>query len=285
MNALEIKNLTVDFGDFAIRKMNLGIKKGAVTGLVGRNGAGKSTLIKTIMRQQPATGSILYDGKKFAEHEVEILSKTACVFDAPHFSLSAKPKKLKKAFAALYPAFNGQMFDELCAKFNLPQDKRVVKYSLGMQRKLCIIIALCQSPELLILDEPTSGIDPVDRAEVVALLQQFMLDENHTILFSTHITEDLDKIADYIVMIENGRILLNEDKVTLTEKYRLVSAGTMTEQLRAIAIGIKQNAFGYTFICDRPVEGEDITCKIPTVEEVFVHLSGNNKGGGICGNE
>lgn len=279
MNALEIKNLTVDFGDFAIRKMNLGIKKGAVTGLVGRNGAGKSTLIKTIMRQQPATGSILYDGKKFAEHEVEILSKTACVFDAPHFSLSAKPKKLKKAFAALYPAFNGQMFDELCAKFNLPQDKRVVKYSLGMQRKLCIIIALCQSPELLILDEPTSGIDPVDRAEVVALLQQFMLDENHTILFSTHITEDLDKIADYIVMIENGRILLNEDKVTLTEKYRLVSAGTMTEELRAIAIGLKQNAFGYTFICDRPVEGEGITSKIPTVEELFVYLSAGNTNG------
>lgn len=279
MNALEIKNLTVDFGDFAIRKMNLDIKKGAVTGLVGRNGAGKSTLIKTIMRQQPATGSILYDGKKFAEHEVEILSKTACVFDAPHFSLSAKPKKLKKAFAALYPAFNGQMFDELCAKFNLPQDKRVVKYSLGMQRKLCIIIALCQSPELLILDEPTSGIDPVDRAEVVALLQQFMLDENHTILFSTHITEDLDKIADYIVMIENGRILLNEDKVTLTEKYRLVSAGTMTEELRAIAIGLKQNAFGYTFICDRPVEGEGITSKIPTVEELFVYLSAGNTNG------
>ncbi len=279
MNALEIKNLTVDFGDFAIRKMNLGIKKGAFTGLVGRNGAGKSTLIKTIMRQQPATGSILYDGKKFAEHEVEILSKTACVFDAPHFSLSAKPKKLKKAFAALYPAFNGQMFDELCAKFNLPQDKRVVKYSLGMQRKLCIIIALCQSPELLILDEPTSGIDPVDRAEVVALLQQFMLDENHTILFSTHITEDLDKIADYIVMIENGRILLNEDKVTLTEKYRLVSAGTMTEELRAIAIGLKQNAFGYTFICDRPVEGEGISSKIPTVEELFVYLSAGNTNG------
>ena len=279
MNALEIKNLTVDFGDFAIRKMNLDIKKGAVTGLVGRNGAGKSTLIKTIMRQQPATGSILYDGKKFAEHEVEILSKTACVFDAPHFSLSVKPKKLKKAFAALYPAFNGQKFDELCAKFNLPQDKRVVKYSLGMQRKLCIIIALCQSPELLILDEPTSGIDPVDRAEVVALLQQFMLDENHTILFSTHITEDLDKIADYIVMIENGRILLNEDKVTLIEKYRLVSAGTMTEELRAIAIGLKQNAFGYTFICDRPVEGEGITSKIPTVEELFVYLSAGNTNG------
>ena len=171
------------------------------------------------------------------------------------------------------------MFDELCTKFNLPQDKRVVKYSLGMQRKLCIIIALCQSPELLILDEPTSGIDPVDRAEVVALLQQFMLDENHTILFSTHITEDLDKIADYIVMIENGRILLNEDKVTLTEKYRLVSAGTMTEELRAIAISLKQNAFGYTFICDRPVEGEGITSKIPTVEELFVYLSASNTNG------
>lgn len=279
MNALEIRNLTVDFGDFAIRNLNADIKKGAVTGLVGRNGAGKSTLIKTIMRQQAATGSILYDGKKFADDEVGILTRTACVFDAPHFSLNAKPKKLKNIFAALYPAFNAGMFDELCAKFNLPHDKRINKFSLGMQRKLCIIIGLCQSPELLILDEPTSGIDPVDRAEIVSLLQQFMLDENHTILFSTHITEDLDKIADYIVMIENGRILLNEDKVTLTEKYRLVSVGEMTEDLRAIAIGVKKSAFGYTFICDRPVEGDGITSKIPTVEELFVHLSGTNYSG------
>ena len=100
MNALEIRNLTVDFGDFAIRNLNADIKKGAVTGLVGRNGAGKSTLIKTIMRQQAATGSILYDGKKFADDEVGILTRTACVFDAPHFSLNAKPKKLKSIFAA-----------------------------------------------------------------------------------------------------------------------------------------------------------------------------------------
>lgn len=281
MNALEIKGLTVDFGDFAIKGLNLNIKKGGITGLVGRNGAGKSTLIKTIMRQQPATGSILYDGKKFADDEVGILTRTACVFDVPHFSLNIKPKKLKKIFAALYPAFNCQMFDELCSRFNLPQDKKVYKYSLGMQRKLCIILAICQSPELLILDEPTSGIDPVDRGEIMSVLQQFMLNENHTILFSTHITEDLDKIADYIVMIENGRIILDGDKVTLTEKYRLVSAGEMTEDLKAIAIGVKQSAFGYTFICDRPVEGEGITSKIPTVEELFVHLSGSNFSGDI----
>lgn len=278
MNALEIRNLTVDFGDFAIRDMNLDIKRGAVTGLVGRNGAGKSTLIKTIMRQQPAMGSILYDGKRFAEHEVEILSQTACVFDSPHFSLNVKIKVLKRAFAALYPKFNLQMFDELCAKFNLPQDKKINKFSIGMQRKLCIIIALCQSPELLILDEPTSGIDPVDRAEVVSLLQQFMLDENHTILFSTHITEDLDKIADYIVMMENGKILLDEDKITLTERYRLVSVGQMTDELKAVAIGVKENAFGYTFITDKPVEGEGIVTKAPTVEEIFVYLSNNNLG-------
>ena len=274
MNALEIKNLTVDFGDFAIRNLNLDIKKGCVTGLVGRNGAGKSTLIKTIMRQQQATGSILYDGKKFCEHEVEILCETACVFDSPHFTLNAKPKTLKRAFAALYPAFNCEMYDELCAKFALPQDKRISKFSLGMQRKLCIIFALCQSPELLILDEPTSGIDPVDRAEIVTLLQNFMLDENHTILFSTHITEDLDKIADYIVMLDRGRVLLDEDKITLTESYRLVQAPELTEELRAAAIGIRENAFGYTFLTRLPVEGEGLAVTTPTVEQIFIHLSG-----------
>lgn len=279
MYGLEIKDLTVDFGTFRLDALNLNIKKGCITGLVGRNGAGKSTLIKTIMRQQDAqSGCILYNGMKFSEHDVEILNSIACVFDTPHFNVGLKPKKVLKLYQSIFPDFDSAKYYSLMQKFNLPSDKRISKYSFGMQRKYCIILALCRNADILILDEPTSGIDPFDRNEVVGLIQDYMMDENHTVLFSTHITEDLDKIADYIVMMENGRITLDEDKVTLTESYRLVQAEQMTREMEKSAIGVQKSMFGYTFLTkDKDISGEGIKVRIPTVEEMFVHLLGNGE--------
>ncbi|MGN1373055.1 MAG: ABC transporter ATP-binding protein [Candidatus Coproplasma sp.] len=274
-NGLEIKNLTVDLGGFKLDDINLEIKQGAITGLIGKNGAGKTTLIKTIMRQYNASGGkILYNGKSFAENEVEILSQIACVFDSPHFNTFVKPKKLVKIYQSYYPSFDLQRYNELMEKFNLPSDKKITKYSLGMQRKYCLILALCQGADILILDEPTSGIDPFDRGEVVSLIQEFMLDESKTVLFSTHITEDLDKIADYIVMMDGGKVTLNEDKETLAERYRLVQTDELTEEMQNCAIGVKKSMFGYTFITtDTSLSGENIKSKIPTIEELFVHLT------------
>lgn len=278
MYGLEINGLTVDFGSFKLDNITTNIRKGCITGLIGRNGAGKSTLIKTIMRQQDATaGKILYNGQKFSEHEVEILNSIACVFDSPHFNLFAKPKKLVKLYKAMYKNFDTELYDRLMKKFNLPSDLRINKFSFGMQRKYCIILALCQRPKILILDEPTSGIDPFDRSEVVGLIQEFMMDEEHTVLFSTHITEDLDKIADYIVMMENGKITLDEEKDTLTESFRLVQCGELTEQMRAGAIGIQKSMFGYTFLTrDKNISGDNVKVKVPTIEEMFVHMLGEN---------
>ncbi|MGN0813811.1 MAG: ABC transporter ATP-binding protein [Candidatus Coproplasma sp.] len=274
-NGLEIRNLVVELGSFKLDNINLDIKRGAITGLIGRNGAGKTTLIKTVMRQQDAShGKILYNGKSFAENEVEVLSKIACVFDSPHFSPMVKPKKLVKIYQSFYPAFDTQKYNALMEKFNLPSDKRISKYSLGMQRKYCLILALCQGADILVLDEPTSGIDPYDRGEVVSLIQEFMLDESKTVLFSTHITEDLDKIADYVVMMDGGRITLDEDKETLTEKYRLVQTDQLTEEMKKCAIGVQKSMFGYTFITtDISLSGENVKSKIPTIEELFVHLT------------
>ena len=278
MEGLEINGLVVDFGNFKLDNVCVNVRKGCITGLIGRNGAGKSTLIKTIMRQQDANaGQILYNGKKFVEHEEEVLNSIACVFDTPHFSMMAKPKKIFSLYKAMYKNFDTELYASLMQKFNLPDNLRISKYSFGMQRKYCLILALCQRPEILILDEPTSGIDPFDRNEVVGLIQEFMMDENHTVLFSTHITEDLDKIADYIVMMENGRITLDEDKISLTERYRLVQCAELTEQMRAGAIGIQKSMFGYTFLTqDKTIGGENVQVKVPTIEEIFVHKLGEN---------
>lgn len=275
MYGLEIKDLNVDFGTFKL-SVNLNIRRGCITGLVGRNGAGKSTLIKCIMRQlSPSGGKILYNGKGFEFNEAEILNDIACVFDRPHFSLNAKPKALKKTFAGLYPNFDGELYDALMEKFSLPSDKKLNTFSYGMQRKYSLILAVCQRPKILVLDEPTSGIDPFDRGNVVDLIQEFMLDESHTVLFSTHITEDLDKIADYIVMMQDGKITLNDEKEEICRRYRLVQCTEMTEELRRCAIGLKTGMFGYTFLTENVnLSGEDLKIKVPTIEELFVHLLG-----------
>lgn len=276
MYGLEITGLNVDLGKFALKDINLNIKKGCVTGLIGKNGAGKTTLIKTIMRQQDAaSGSILYNGKKFKDDEVGVMASLACVFDKPYFALNLKPTRLEKIYTTFFPEFDGKRYHQLMQRFNLPEDTKVSKYSFGMQRKLCLILALCQGGDILILDEPTAGIDPVDRSQIISLIQEFMLDENHTVLFSTHITEDLDKIADYLVMIENGKIILDEDKVTLTEKYRLVQVLELTEDMKNVAIGVKAGMFGYTFLTKEVDETwQNAQIKIPTVEEIFLHTTG-----------
>lgn len=285
MNALEIKNLCVDLGRFKIEDLNLTVRKGAITGLVGANGAGKTTLINTIMRAQNAqSGSILYGGVPFAGNEPEVFSSVACVFDALKFYPVIKPKKLVKLYKDIYPNFDEKKFDELMAKFNLPQDLKISKYSFGMKKKLNFILGLCQGAKTLILDEPTSGVDPYDRNELTTLLQEFMMDEEHAVLFSTHITEDLDKIADYIVMIDNGNIILDKDKESLLEGYRIVRAATLTPEMEGCALGVVKDMFGYTFITENKeiTDGEGVQVRVPTVEELFVHLvnKGRKEGGG-----
>ncbi len=277
MNGLEIKNLAVDFGNFKL-DATLNVPRGCVTGLVGRNGAGKSTLIKAIMRQQEASGSILYNGIPFFGNETEVLRRIACVFDSPHFSTYLRPKRLLKIVKGMYPAFDEELYGELMEKFALPGDKLVRTFSTGMKRKFGLILALCQKPDILLLDEPTAGIDPYDRGVIIDLIQQFMLDEGHTVLFSTHITEDLDKIADYIVFLQNGKVLLSEEKETLCETYRLVQAPELTDGMREEAIGVQTSMFGYTFLTRQknPV-GEGLLVKTPTVEEIFIHLLGEEE--------
>lgn len=281
MDALNVQSLSVDFGHFRIDNLNLAVKKGAITGLIGANGAGKTTLINVIMRALvPQGGSVLYDGEEFSGNEKKILSSVACVFDGVKFNIMLKPKKIVKIYKSLYPAFDEQKYNALAEKFRLPQNVKVAKYSFGMQKKLNFILAICQGAQTLILDEPTSGVDPFDRNELTTLLQEFMMDENHSVLFSTHITEDLDKIADYVVMLDNGRVALDADKDTLRESYRIVRAQTLTPEIEGCAIGLVQDMFGYTFLTSKTdISGEGMQVRVPTLEEIFVHLLNARKTG------
>lgn len=280
MYGLEIENLCVDFGNFKLDNINLKLRRGCITGLVGRNGCGKTTLISAIMRQVEATGSILYNGKPYKGNESEIMNSLACVFDKPHFNQNLKPKKIIKLYSAIYSDLDLGTYYNLMDKFRLPHELKLSKYSFGMQRKYCLILALCRNADILILDEPTSGVDPYDRGEIMDLIQEFIMDENRTVLFSTHVTEDLDKIADYIVMMNNGAISLDCDKETLIDGYRLVQCETLTPEMQAAAIGVQKSMFGYVFLTrDKDIkEGEGIKVKVPTIEEAFVHLQMDKRG-------
>lgn len=281
MNAIDVQNLTIDFGQFKIDDVSFSVRKGGITGLIGANGAGKTTLIKAIMRSVNAgSGSILYSGKKFKGNEREILSSITCVFDDLIFAPTVKPCKLAKLYGEAYPKFDMSKYNELTERFKLPQDIRVNKYSLGMKKKFNFILALCIGADTLILDEPTANIDPFDRNELMTLLQEYMMDENHSVLFSTHLTDELDKIADYIVMIDDGKVLLDSDKESIAEKYRIVRAENITPEMESLAIGMTKDMFGYTFLTDElsiaALDG--VQAKPPTLEELFVHLIKQRKG-------
>lgn len=268
---LDISGLTVDLGNFRLDNITLKVPRGCITGLIGRNGAGKTTLIKTIMRLNAAcTGRIFYEGLYFPEHEEEVLNKIACVFDSPVYGKNARPKQIVKYYRRAYKNFDEEKYNALMARFSLPHDLKLSRYSFGMNKKYCLILALCQGADILLLDEPTAGIDPFDRSAVVELIQEFMQSENHTVLFSTHITEDLDRIADYIAMIDGGKLKFMEEKEELLNSYRLVQVSAITDEVRAVAMGIKSTPFGATFLCKAEDVPKCASTKIPTVEELFV---------------
>lgn len=271
---LDIQGLAVDFGNFKLDDITLRVPKGCITGLIGRNGAGKTTLIKTLMRLNDAcAGRILYDGLYFPEHEEEVLNKIACVFDSPIYGKNARPKQILKYYKRAYKNFDEEKYNALMARFSLPHDLKFSKFSFGMNKKYCLILALCQGADILLLDEPTAGIDPFDRNAVVELIQEFMTDENHTVLFSTHMTEDLDRIADYIAMIEGGKLKFMEEKEELLNSYRLVQVSEVTDSIRAVAMGLKSTPFGATFLCKTEAVPAGASTKIPSVEELFVALT------------
>lgn len=219
-SVISCKGICIQLGNFKMEYLDFELKKGYITGLIGRNGVGKTTLIKLIgdciEREQ---GMIQYDGLLLHEHEEEVKKKMSIVYSMPNFSLNVTPKSIVRAIDAVEPWFDYEYFSEKMYQMGLNDRTILRKYSTGMLKKFMLILALSRCPEILILDEPTSEVDPVSRAEMLDLIQEFMEDENHTVLFSTHITSDLDKIADYIVMIDDGKIIFSEEKESLKQQF------------------------------------------------------------------
>jgi ABC-2 type transport system ATP-binding protein len=276
--ALEITNLCASVGKFSLKNINLSIEKGTIMGLIGKNGAGKTTLIKTILEKYERTsGKVLFNGIPMYGNEEIVKAKIGVVYDSLIYPLAYNPNKIKNMISPFYKEFDHKKYEELMNRFELDPNKKLSNYSKGMQMKFGAVLALCHNPDLIILDEPTAGLDPIARAELIDILLEYMQKEEKSILFSTHITSDLEKIADYITMIDDGKILMSSVKDDLIDNYVLVhiDKDAITDKLKSQLIGMKETIFGYEgMICSKynleSVQG--IKAARPTIEDIMIYI-------------
>lgn len=225
-NALEVRNLKKDYGDFVLDKLSFTLPRGVIMGLIGENGAGKSTTINCILNEiQKDAGEILIFDKDNIADEKEIKSKLGVVFDENHFPDIFTPLEIGKFMAGIYSGWEWPTYRQFLEKFELPKGKKIKDFSKGMKVKLAFAVALSHNAELLILDEATSGLDPIIRDDVLDMLIDFVQDESHSVLVSSHITSDLEKVADYITFIHKGKLIFSHDKDDLVDNYGIVNCG------------------------------------------------------------
>ena len=223
-DALTISGLTKRYKDFALDDVSFSVPSGSIVGLIGENGAGKSTTINAVLGLiQKAAGTITVLGKDQLDNETK--EQIGVVFDGSNYPEILSPKKLNRVLKNIYHSWDEHTFLGLVKKLSLPIDKPIKQYSRGMKMKLAISAALSHDSKLLILDEATSGLDPVIRDDILDMLLDFVQDEDRSILISSHITTDFEKIADYIVFIHEGKVVFSKPKDELTEQYGIMKCG------------------------------------------------------------
>lgn len=246
-NTIEIKNLCKNLKDFEINHLSLSLPTGSIMGLIGKNGAGKTTLFKLILDiLSPDSGDITILGASDSNHKKEIKNQIGFVPDSNIFYDMFQARDVHKIYKNAYRQWDEALFFQYLEQFEIPLNKSIQYFSMGMKKKLLIATAFSHHPKLLLLDEPMSGLDPVARNEISDLLLDFMQDESHSILISSHITKDLEKIADYITFISKGNIILNKNKDQILEEYGVLKCKKQDFPLidKTDYIGWRENAFG-----------------------------------------
>jgi len=219
-NALEVRNLHKTYGDFTLDSVSFTLPAGNVMGFVGQNGAGKTTTIRLILNMAiRSDGEISIYGLDNIKDELAVKQELAVVFDEIFFVDSWRVREVEKVIKGFYTAWDGKQFNDYLATFKLTPDKRVKELSRGMKMKLMLAAAMSHGAKLLILDEPTSGLDPVARDELLDILREYVSDGEKSVFFSTHITSDLERIADYVTLIDHGRIFYTGAKDGLLDHY------------------------------------------------------------------
>ena len=273
MNALEVKELTKVYPDFTLDKVSFCVPRGHIVGLIGRNGAGKSTTIKGILRLIAAEGNIDVFGKDIFKDELTVKQMIGYVGGGFRYYPMNTLSAIRKAYAPFYPTWDQGKYEKFLAQFELSEKKKVKELSEGMKVKFALALALSHGAKLLIMDEPTSGLDPLSREEFCDIILQLVREEDVSVLFSTHITSDLMRIADDIVYISQGRILAACPLEELLGKYRLAHFPSLAEATAANAIGVKSVKDGYEGLLTRDMQiSEDTVIADATIDNIMVHL-------------
>ena len=277
-NAIVVEKLTKKYSSvFTLGEIDLTIPKGEIIGLIGENGAGKTTLIKSILGIiNPSSGSVKIFDKDLTTNELEIKENVGVVLDNMFFPEIMNAHDIEISMQGIFKNWDSSLFHKYLTDFNLPENQPLKLLSKGMRKKLEIAVALSHHPKLLILDEPTSGLDPVVRNEILDIFLNFIQDEEHTILLSTHITSDLEHIADEIIFIDKGKVVLNKNRDELLDNYGIMKCNL--DEFSKIdsedIVNYKKNKYNYDILVDNRFKMskkyKDFVIDKITLEELMV---------------
>lgn len=273
MNALEIRNLTRHFGDFTLDSLNLTLPGGCILGLIGENGAGKSTTIRLILGMlRPDGGTVTILGRDNRDNLALTKQDIGVVLDEVGIPECMTPKQVGIVMADVFTRWDAKTYEGLLERFSLPENKKFKEFSRGMKMKLGLAVALSHEAKLLILDEATSGLDPVVRDEVVSILSEFTRNESHSILISSHIVSDLEKLCDYVAFLHKGKLLLCEEKDMLLSEYGILHC--RPEDLPETGVLHKKlSPYGAEAIVRRDTVKPGTALSPISMEELFVFMS------------
>lgn len=245
---LKVKNLTKEFKNFKLKNISFNLEPGYIMGFIGPNGAGKTTTIKLIMNLlKRDDGNIEIFGKDNVKFERQVKDRIGFVYDESHYYEDLTIKQMKNIVAPFYTEWNEKLFQKYVKDFSLDEKMKIKTLSKGMKMKFSLSLALSHNAELIIMDEPTAGLDPVFRREMLDILYEVIQDENKSIFFSTHITTDLEKIADYITFLNDGEIVFSKSKDEVLDSYGVVKGGKeiLNSDTKSEFIGIRETNVGF----------------------------------------
>ncbi len=248
---LKVENLNKSYKNFSVTDVTFSLPEGCITGFVGVNGAGKTTTLRTILGLTKKTsGNVQIFGLDMEKNEKQIKNRIGVVLDDGCFYDELSLAEMKSIISSAYTTWSEHDFKRYMDMFSLDMRQKINTLSKGMKMKYALALALSHNAELLIMDEPTSGLDPLIRSQILKVLTDYMENGGKGVLFSTHITSDLDKIADMLIMIDNGRIIFQEDKDVLLDNYRIVKGDvkSLTDDVRKLFLSVTETDFGFTAI-------------------------------------
>lgn len=278
---LEVKNLRKSFKDFILKDISFSLERGFIMGFIGPNGAGKSTTIKLIMNLlKRDAGEIKVFGLDNIKDEMKVKNKIGFVYDENYFYEELTVGEMKRVIAPFYKEWDDEVFKKYIRDFNLSTEKKIKDLSKGMKMKFSLAIALSHDAQLLIMDEPTSGLDPIVRSELLEILSYIIQDEKRGVFFSTHITSDLDKIADYVTLLNNGELIFSKQKDEILENYGIVkgSKELLDRDTLKNFIGVKENQYGFEgLVKDRNqvkrLFKEKVVIDKPSLEDIMLYYT------------